>query len=244
MKKSRRAFLNDSSRLLAATSLPGLLPSIFTRSSPNEKIVLGLIGAKNQGNWNLTDALKQPGTECGAICDIDDTVLRQRIDEVGKRQGKKPVGYKDYRELLENKNIDAVIIATPDHWHCLQLVDACAAGKDVYVEKPIANSIYETDIMVQAVHRYKRIVQVGQQQRSGDHWRTAIEFIKGGKLGQLRKIQLWANFNYGIGQPSCRMSLSRPGWISTGGWALLHSVRLTKQDFMGHGGCSGIMAVA
>jgi predicted dehydrogenase len=171
------------------------------RKSNADTIRLALIGANSQGNWNLVQALKQPNVQCIAICDIDDAVLNKRIAEITKIQNHAPTAYKDYHKMLENKDIDAVIIGTPDHWHCLQLVDCVNAGKDVYVEKPIANSIYECDQMVKAVRRSKSIVQVGQQQRSGDHWNTAMQFMKDGKIGDIRKINVWANFNYGIGQP-------------------------------------------
>jgi predicted dehydrogenase len=167
----------------------------------NERIRVGLIGARGMGWANLDDALKVPGVECAAICDIDDNVLGMRIAEVEKRQGKAPQRFNDFRRLLEDKDIDAVMIGTPDHWHCLPFVYACEAGKDVYVEKPLANSIAECEVMVKAARRYSRVVQVGQQQRSGAHWNQAMEFMKAGKIGQLRKVQTWANFNYGIGQP-------------------------------------------
>ncbi|RYY20293.1 MAG: Gfo/Idh/MocA family oxidoreductase, partial [Chitinophagaceae bacterium] len=201
MKKTRRAFLTDSSRLLATGVVAGVFPTTsaagtspgnfgintgtvgnvgitseintgLSKQGANENIRIALIGANSQGNWNLVQALKQPGVECAAICDVDEAVLAKRTDEITKLQGKKPLQYNEYRKMLENKDIDAVIIGTPDHWHCLQLIDSVMAGKHVYVEKPIANSIYECDQMVKAVRRYKKIVQVGQQQRSGDHWKT------------------------------------------------------------------------
>jgi predicted dehydrogenase len=213
MKKSRRSFLINSSKLVAASSLAGMLPSVsFSRiKADNNNINIALIGANNMGYGDIIDALRQPNVTCAAICDIDDAVLQKRIPEIEKIQGKKPLQYKDHRKLLENKDIDAVIIATPDHWHCQILIDACAAGKDVYVEKPIANSIYEADLMVKAVRSSKCIVQVGQQQRSGDHWKSAMDFMKEGKLGDIRKIQVWANFNYGIGQPKLPDSPVPPG---------------------------------
>ncbi|RYZ34456.1 MAG: Gfo/Idh/MocA family oxidoreductase, partial [Sphingobacteriales bacterium] len=202
MKKNRRAFLAHSAKAIAAATITASLPPfLYASSKRNDTIGLALIGANSQGNWNLVQALKQPGVECIAVCDIDDAVLAKRIPEIEKIQGKKPLQYKDHRKMLENKDIDAVIIGTPDHWHCIQLVDAVMAGKDVYVEKPIANSIYECDQMVKAVRRSKQVVQVGQQQRSGDHWKSAMDFMKDGKLGDLRKINIWANFNYGIGRP-------------------------------------------
>ncbi len=205
MPVTRRKFINDTSRLIAATSLTAIAPSgIFAsanhkKTSPNEKITVALIGARGMGFGDLENALKQPNVECAALCDIDDAVLNQRTADVTKLQGKAPAQYKDFRKLLDNKDIDAVIIGTPDHWHCLPFVYACQAGKDVYVEKPLANSIAECDIMVKAARKYNRVVQVGQQQRSGGHFKGAMDFIKGGKIGQLRKVNIWGNFNYGIG---------------------------------------------
>lgn len=203
-KSTRRGFIQTATKAALAGSM---LASPFSSLAgsrvvgANERIRVGLIGAKGMGFYNLNDALKVPGVECAAICDIDDSVLDMRIAEVEKLQGKAPARYKDFRKLLEDKDIDAVIIGTPDHWHCLPFIHACETGKDVYVEKPLANSIGECDLMVKATRKYNRVVQVGQQQRSGDHWMKAMEFIKAGKIGQLRKVQIWANFNYGIGQP-------------------------------------------
>ena len=115
-----------------------------------------------------------------ALCDVDQTVLDNRTAEAGKNWGKRPDQYRDYRRVLERQDIDAVIIGTPDHWHCLIMTDACAAGKDVYVEKPAANSIGECDAMVAAQQRYQRVVQVGQQKHSAEHWKQLHEFIASG----------------------------------------------------------------
>lgn len=201
MNYSRRDFIKDSTYLVAGT---GLLTSAgveqgFAKTSIADKTNVALIGCRNRGFDVLKNHLAQPDVNCIALCDIDQQVLDGRAAEVEKMTGKKPLIFNDYRKLLENKDIDAVIIGTPDHWHCLIMVDACAAGKDVYVEKPMANSIAECDIMVKAAHRYNRVVQVGQQQRSSNPWRTIIPDIQTGKIGQLRKINVWANFNYGIG---------------------------------------------
>jgi len=119
-----------------------------------------------------------------------------RAAELEIRTGVKPDLYGDYRKLLERQDLDAVIIGTPDHWHCLQMVDACAAGKDVYVEKPIANSIGECDLMVKAAKKYGRVVQVGQQQRSATLWNSMKKYIDSGKLGRIAKVNVWANFAY------------------------------------------------
>lgn len=201
---SRRQFLSNTSKVIAATTLAplaGTQAKATQKISAADKIVVALIGCRSMGFGDLANALKQPGVECGALCDVDENVLQSRAADVEKLQGKKPVLYKDFRKLLENSDINAVIIGTPDHWHCLPFVAACQAGKDIYVEKPLANSIGECDVMVRAARKYNRVVQVGQQQRSAPHFQAAMAFIKSGKIGDVRKVNIWGNFNYGIGQP-------------------------------------------
>jgi predicted dehydrogenase len=152
------------------------------------------------GFGDLENALRQPGVECVGLCDVDASILDKRAEDVRTIQGKAPKKFGDFRKLLESRDLDAVIIGTPDHWHCLPFVYACQAGKDVYVEKPLANSIAECDVMVRAARKYNRVAQVGQQQQSGDHWHKALDYIRDGNIGQLRKINVWGNFAYGIGQ--------------------------------------------
>ena len=205
MKSTRRKFITNTTKLTAAAGLSGFMPSISTASrqkvSANDKIIVALVGARNMGYGILSHAINQPGVECAAICDIDDRVLGDKTEDVFLKTGKRPQRYKDFRKLLENRDIDAVIVGTPDHWHCLPTVYACQAGKDVYVEKPMANSIEECIVMVKAARKYNRVVQVGQQQRSGAMWKQVMDKIKSGGIGQLRKVQIWANFNYGVGRP-------------------------------------------
>ncbi|HUR10012.1 MAG TPA: Gfo/Idh/MocA family oxidoreductase, partial [Flavitalea sp.] len=206
MHSSRRKFIRNTSTLLAGGTITAAIPASGIRSPrlrnpANEKVVVGLIGARNMGFGDLENALKLPGVECAAICDIDENILAERTAQVGKIQGKVPDRIKDFQKLLDRKEIDAVIIGTPDHWHCLPFIYACQSGKDIYVEKPLANSIGECELMVAATRKDKRVVQVGQQQRSGDHWNKIVSHIQSGKIGQLRKVKVWGNFNYGIGQP-------------------------------------------
>jgi predicted dehydrogenase len=219
--------------------VPGISIAKSKNTSANDKIIVGLVGARNMGYGILNHALNQPGVECGAICDIDDDVLDRRIQEVDEKQGKKPERYKDFRKFMDNKDLDAVIVGTPDHWHCLITVAACEAGKDVYVEKPMANSIGECNVMVEAARKHKRIVQVGQQQRSGNNWKDIMERIKSGKIGQLRKVQIWANFNYGVGRPIVPDS-PVPDGIDFDMWL---GPAPEHQHFIVHGVCSGIMVV-
>ena len=217
MPTTRRDFISNSSKLLAASSLAGLTTSSvlghesIKQTSAADKIGIALIGCRSMGFGDLQNALKVPGVECIAICDIDDEVIKNRSADVLKIQGKSPLHYKDYRKLMENKDINAVIIGTPDHWHCLPFIAACQSGKDIYVEKPLANSIAECDVMVAAARKYNRVVQVGQQQRSGSHWKQAMDFMNAGNIGQLRKINIWSNFNYGVGQPKVPDEAVPPG---------------------------------
>ena len=162
----------------------------------NDTINVALIGCRNMGWADLCAMLQNPGVRLVALCDVDQTVLDARTADAEKNWGHRPDQYRDYRRVLERQDIDAVIIGTPDHWHCLIMTDACAAGKDVYVEKPAANSIGECDAMVAAQQRYQRVVQVGQQKHSAEHWKQLHEFIASGKLGHIGRVRIWANFTY------------------------------------------------
>ncbi len=173
------------------TAAPALA-SIGRKASANEQIRVGVVGCNGMGFSNLRSILKISEVSCAALCDVDRNVLEKRAGEVEEMTGSRPALYGDYRQLLDDKNIDAVIVGTPDHWHCLITVDACSAGKDVYVEKPLANSIEECHVMVAAARRYGRVVQVGQWQRSGAHWADALEFVNSGKLGRIRLVKAWA----------------------------------------------------
>jgi predicted dehydrogenase len=210
MKLSRRRFTSMSAVALAGISTEASFSYNLLASArnigPNDKINVGLIGCKNMGWGDLQDFLRIPEVECIALCDVDSKSLNQRATDVEKIRGKKPQLFKDYRKLLDLKDLNVVIVGTPDHWHCLITVDAIKAGKDVYVEKPLANSIAECNIMASAAKNYNRIVQVGQQQRSGGEWQDAISVVKSGKLGKVSRIKCWANFNYGA---------VRPGTITT-----------------------------
>ncbi|QHV95813.1 Gfo/Idh/MocA family protein [Spirosoma endbachense] len=206
MTTTRRQFLQNSTQLAVTTGLTTLLPNELTATDQQRKfsaadtVSIGLIGCNNMGWADLTSMLKHQGVRCIALCDVDQNVLNKRATELEKRPaaaGQKVTLYSDFRKLLENKDIDAVIVGTPDHWHCLPTVYACQAGKDVYVEKPLANSIEECDLMVAAARKHKRIVQVGQWQRSGEHWKAALDFVRSGQIGKIRSVKTWAFMPYG-----------------------------------------------
>ncbi|SKB84431.1 Predicted dehydrogenase [Parapedobacter luteus] len=178
--------------LAATAGAASAFPGTFSIGSFRQQTVrVGLIGANGMGWSNLNSILKVPGVQCTALCDVDANVLNKRSEEL-KARGITPKLYAKHEDLLADGNVDAVIIGTPDHWHCLHLIDACAAGKDVYVEKPLGNSIVECNAMVAAAAKYGRVVQVGQWQRSQQHFRDAMDFVHSGKLGKIRLVKAWA----------------------------------------------------
>ena len=182
-----------------ATVLSGvslLAPSTITfgKSSKiigsNEKIKFGTIGLNNMGWVDSMSLLRVPNVELVAICDVDKNILEKRKYELNK-SGIKVKAFSDYRNLLEDRDIDAVLIGTPDHWHPLMMIHASETGKHVYCEKPIGNSIGECNAMVKAQERYGNIVQVGQWQRSMQHFKDAVNFISTGVLGNIRTVKTW-----------------------------------------------------
>jgi len=191
MNPNRRKFIRTS---VAATAGLATLPTYLSAwyGSPNDKIVVGLVGCNGMGFNDLKTFLGQPNVECAAICDVDRNVLEQRAAETEKIQNKKPILYDDYRALLDNKDIDLVINATPDHWHALIAVNAMEAGKNLYTEKPLANSIQECNLMVKAQKRYGSVVQVGQWQRSDPHWKAAVNYLHEGNIGRIRSVRAWS----------------------------------------------------
>jgi predicted dehydrogenase len=190
---TRRNFLRNSAIAAAGLTIAPTLSGTTKGIQTSDRINVGLIGCNGQGFSDLSEFLKHPEIECLALCDIDDSVLNRRASNVEKVRGKKPANlYKDWRKVIDNKDINLVIVGTPDHWHCMQMVAACEAGKDVYCEKPIGRTIEECNLMVKAAAKYKRIVQVGQWQRSDPHWQDAVNFINSGKLGKIRLVRVFS----------------------------------------------------
>jgi predicted dehydrogenase len=194
---TRRKFIQKSLLASAGLALPNVLTAehlaaINKKTGANDQLNYGLIGCNGMGFSNMSAHLKMPQVNCVALADIDQNVLDRRAADVEKLRGNKPKLYTDYRKMLEDKDIDVIIVGTPDHWHCLNLVDSLSAGKHVYVEKPLANSIEECNLMVKATERYGKIVQVGQWQRSGSQYADAINYVQSGNLGQIRLVKCWA----------------------------------------------------
>ncbi len=201
MNSSRRKFIKNSALAATAIGAATVIPSKVWSANfaPSDKVNVALIGCRNMGFGILQHHLDTGLVNCVALCDVDRNVLNEKAETVKSKYNQSPELLSDYRKVLDRKDIDSVIIGTPDHWHCLIMVDACSAGKDVYVEKPMANTIGECNIMVKAAKRYNRIVQVGQQQRNGKVFIDSMNLIKSGEIGTLRKVNIWANFNYGLG---------------------------------------------
>ena len=193
---SRRKFLQNSATMLGGglllSSIDNNAFAIFkNRIAPSDQLNIGAIGVNGMGFADLTSALKVPGVNVVAMCDIDKNVLDKRMKDLAKLNidTSKVKTYGDYRQLLDNKDVDAVIVGTPDHWHALIMIDACAAGKDVYCEKPVGNSIGECRAMTDAQQRYNKVVQVGQWQRSQQHFKDAVDYAQSGKLGNIRTVK-------------------------------------------------------
>ncbi len=191
---TRRGFLGVTG---AATYAAGA----NVRPGPNDTIHLGLIGCGARGREvHIPGFLKLPGARFVAVCDVNSKYLAEGRELAG---GERVAEYHDYRKLLEDKNVDAVIVAANQQWHVLPMIAACQAGKDVYLEKPLGNSIGEGPFAIEAARKYRRIVQVGTQQRSQHHYRQAVELIQSGKLGDISEVRVWDYENYwpGAGSP-------------------------------------------
>ncbi len=188
---TRRSLLRNAAIGAAALGLNTRARGQEKPVSANEKITVGLVGCGGMGFYNMEDFKRSPYVKMAAVCDVDSRRLAEGAQKAG---GAGIAQYKDYRHMIDRKDIDVIICATPDHWHALVMIAACQAGKDVYVEKPIAHNIREGRLMVDAARRYGRVVQVGTQQRSGEHFQKARDIVMSGKLGKIQWCRTW---NYG-----------------------------------------------
>jgi len=195
---NRRDFMKQAAQTAAASIA---VSGLSTRSvlGANDRIRLGVIGTGRQGRDNMENFVRH-GVEVAAVCDV----YQPNLDKGLEASGGKAKTYKDFRQVLDDKEIDVVIVATPDHWHPLPMVEACKAGKDVYVEKPICVAVEEGKKMVEAARRYKRVVQVGTWQRSNRHFQKAVQAIQDGVIGKVTFAKTWNYSNIypeGIGNP-------------------------------------------
>ena len=172
-------------------------------SGANDRISVAFVGVGLMGTENLKAAMDQRGVNVAAVCDVYQPHM-ERAAAVARRKGHQPKEVRDFREVLADKSIDAVCISTPDHWHPYITVEACKAGKDVYVEKPACVALADGFTMVEAARKYSRVVQAGTWQRSGAHFQKACELVRNGTLGKVTACKTWIYSNQsqqGIGNP-------------------------------------------
>ncbi|HWH70007.1 MAG TPA: Gfo/Idh/MocA family oxidoreductase, partial [Candidatus Sulfotelmatobacter sp.] len=196
-RSTRRSFIKCAA--LAGVA-PMLLPARLwaADSAPNSQITLGFIGTGTQGRSLLGGFLRHSEARVLAVCDVDKT-RRENVQKTvetfyaqaaGASTAKGCAVYSDFRELLARKDIDGVVIATPDHWHALISIAAAAAGKDIYCEKPMSHTILEGRAMVQAVRQHQRVFQVGSMQRSSREFRAACELVRNGAIGKVSRVEV------------------------------------------------------
>lgn len=181
----RRSFLKSTTATGVALGAPAIR-SGWAQNSPNNRLNVCVVGLRGRGRAHIQNFNTIKNTQVTALCDVDENLFFKSMDLVDLGPGgEDPKTYVDFREMLENKDIDIVSIATPDHWHALQTIWACQAGKDVYIEKPLSYTIQEGRKMIEAARKYKRIVQIGTQHPSDQVTQKALEFVHSGELGEL-----------------------------------------------------------
>ena len=192
---SRREFLKVTSATAATIALPTIIPSSVLgangQTPPSERINLGIIGCGSMGTSNLTLCARYADVVVTAACDVWDA----RLETVTERYKDTCKGYSDYREMLKQKNLDAVIIGTPPHWHALQAIAACEAGKDIYLQKPMTLHLAESFAVRNAVSRHQRICQVGTQIHASDNYRRVVEYVHSGNLGHISAVRTFNVMN-------------------------------------------------
>ncbi len=202
---SRRQFLRQTAAAGLAIPVAGQWGgSALGGAAPaSEAVRVGLIGCGGMGRGDLAVFLQNPQVQCPVVCDVDDRNAAAVAALVDEKRGRPPEGVRDFRRILERKDVDAVIVATPDHWHALPTILAFESGKDVYVEKPLATTIAEGRAMVEAAKRYGRVAQMGAQRRSSPAYAEAIDLVRSGKLGKVSLARAWAYLDWikPIGNP-------------------------------------------
>ena len=197
---SRRTFVQMAAAGLSLAATPPGRAS----APPSDRIRVGFIGLGGQGTGRLNQFMKHSDVDAVAVCDVDRTHLDRAVALVEKTQGHKPEAFGDFRKLLETKDLDAVMVATPDHWHALPVIQACQAGKDVFIEKPLAYSIGEGRAMVNAAQKHARITQMGNHIHNDlPNYRRVVEVIRSGALGKINRVDCSLKVGFkGIGKPA------------------------------------------
>jgi predicted dehydrogenase len=221
MKKSRRAFIKNTLGTTAAISAGGILPAFSAKSygniiNANTKIVVSVMGVNSRGKSLAKNFARQENCEVAHICDVDSRAIAACEDAIKDRQNRKPEGFVDFRKSLESKDIDALVIAAPDHWHAPAALLALQAGKHVYVEKPCSHNPKEGEMLVEATARYGKIVQMGNQRRSWPNVVEGINAVKNGEIGHVYFGKGWYTNNrpsIGVGK-----KVAVPDWLDWDLW--------------------------
>jgi len=247
-KPTRRHFLRNSAAATAALLTPTILPaSVFGDQAPSERINVGCIGVGRMGRGDLREALGFKQVRVVAVCDVDAKRLNNAKQMVeawyaertasGTYTGCTP--YQDFRDLLERHDIDAVQIATPDHWHVLPAIAAARTGKDIFLQKPLSLTIQEGRALADTVRRYGRIFQVGSQQRSDTRFRFACELVRNGRIGRLKTVRVGIGVDPGT-DPTAPMpvptQLNYDFWLGPAPWAPYTEKRVHPQNGYGRPG--------
>ena len=213
---TRRDFLKQTSAWTAGLAALGSATALHGAKSPNEKVVIAIVGCNSRGLAHIDGYLPLPHVEIGYVCDVDSRAVAKGVAAVAKKQQKPAQGVKDFRSILDNPDVDAISIATPDHWHAPATILACAAGKHVYVEKPGSHNLREGELMVAAARKYKRVVQMGNQRRSWPWVIESIEALHAGELGRVCFARGWYTnhrTSIGHGKPA-----PVPDWLDYSLW--------------------------
>ncbi|MEO2031758.1 MAG: Gfo/Idh/MocA family oxidoreductase [Planctomycetaceae bacterium] len=199
-RSSRRVFLQGSTVAAAGTAISSLHGAT---AQPSERVRVGIIGAGGRAMSLIKTFSSNQSVEVVGIADLDSNRLPKGLSASEAGQRKRPRGESDFRRLIDDKSIDAIVVGTPDHWHAIPSILACQAGKDVYVEKPDSHNIEEGQRMVAAMRKHKRVVQMGSQHRSTHRMQSAIEFMEEGRLGRCLVAKAWESSKQGnIGRPA------------------------------------------
>lgn len=201
MSFERRRFLKNTVAAMATSHMVAGT-AMVAKAVASERVRVGVMGAGGRALSLIQTFASNPGVDIVAIADVDESKFGQGVTAVAKLHGREPRVEKDFRRLIDDNTIDAIVIGTPDHWHAIPTILACQAGKDVYVEKPDSHNIVEGMRMVAAMRRHNRIVQMGSQHRSTNRLQSAMEFVQSGKLGKVHVAKAWESTKQGaIGFP-------------------------------------------
>jgi len=201
---NRRQFLDNSARLGLGAAAGASLMTLAGRASAttaNDKLALAIVGIRGRGQSLAADFAARPDCHVAWLCDVDASLFESRVAQVAGIQGFAPKTTQDFRRALDDKSANAIVVATPDHWHALATVWGCQAGKHVYVEKPVSHSPWEGRKMVEAARKYNRVVQAGTQNRSAPYCMKAREYIAAGKLGKIHLCRVYNQKYWGNEKP-------------------------------------------